>query len=256
MAELRRLLIEPDRLKTNVEKDMHLVLQPHESHYLKRVLRLRRGDAIALVDGIGHLWEATLQDGGALKFSSSFEYPIQERLRPKPLIGLAVVLPKRGFDELLRMSCEIGVDIIQPLSSKRGVIRMEGDSRSLRREGIIREAVEQSERLWAPKLLRIVDFEDWLRHRSKNAVYAIAVSRLANPIDLQVWMLGLKQEVDQIWIAVGPEGGWTKEERFLAKEAGCMEVQFGDSIMRTSTAAVAAIQLMVTWRRNSFPSVH
>ena len=69
--------------------------------------------------------------------------------------------------------------------------------------------------------------------------------------DLQVWISGLEKEIEEIWIAIGPEGGWTAGEQLLAREAGCIEVQLGESIMRTSTAAVSATQLLVSWRRNN-----
>ena len=71
-------------------------------------------------------------------------------------------VPKRGFDEILRMSCEIGVDIIQPIVSDRSVVRIDGNGRISRWEGIIREAVEQSERLWRPELRSILVVKNWL----------------------------------------------------------------------------------------------
>jgi len=250
VAELRRLLIKPFRLKTNIGIDNVLPLSRHEVHYLRRVLRLRGGDAISIVDGDGHLWEATLNVEDSLKLSSSLASPIQEQIRPSPLIGLAVVLPKRGFDELLRMSCEIGVDIIQPLSSERSVVRRDGDDRIKRRESIIREAIEQSERLWEPELRKIIGIRDFLMEKPKNTVFGFATTRLVDSTDCQVWMMGLKEEIDQIWIVIGPEGGWTKDEHLFARKAGCIQVEFGESILRTSTAAVAATHLMVTWRRN------
>ncbi len=250
MAELRRLLIESGRLKADVDVDRFLTLTSKETHYLKRVLRLRKGDLIAIVDGIGHIWNATVQDGNSIELCSSLDCPLDEQPRQNPLIGLAVALPKKGFDELLRMSCEMGVDIIQPLSSERGVVRIEGEGRSLRWKGILREAVEQSERLWCPDLLSICDVQDWLKDRPSKYACAFASPRLSRSIDLQVWMMGPMKDIDQIWVAIGPEGGWTPEEQFLAKELGCIEVQIGESILRTVTAAVAATQLMVAWRKN------
>ena len=251
MAELRRLLIESIRLKESKANKWLLSLERKESHYLKRVLRLRKGDVIAVIDGIGHLWEATVQVDDSIQLSSPFDSPLQEQSRPNPLIGLAVVLPKRGFDELLRMSCEIGVDFIQPLCSDRGIVRMDGEGRSLRWKGIIREAVEQSERLWCPELRRIIDVKDWLGAKHSKVGYAFASTRMLKPIDFQSWMMRLNEGIDQVWIMIGPEGGWTPNEQVLAKESGCIEVQIGDSIMRTSTAAVSASQLMVSWRRNT-----
>jgi len=252
VAELRRLFIDPGRLNKKNCIDRVFPLNGKEAHYLNRVLRLRSGDPIEIVDGLGHLWKAKLIERDLIQLVSSFQSPQKEKLAPKPLIGLAVVLPKRGFDELLRMSCEIGVDIIQPLLSERGVVRIKGEGRSTRWEGIIREAVEQSERLWKPNLRSVMEFNDWLPKRPGRAVYALASTRLSKPQDIQSWTMGLNHEIDEIWIAIGPEGGWTSKEQFSARQVGCIEVQLGDSIMRTSTAAVAATQLLVSWRRNNY----
>ena len=251
MAELRRLLIEPLRLKNNVGLDRVLCLEPQEAHYLKRVLRLRQGNSIGVVDGIGHFWEAVFQGDNSIHFSSFLDCPLETKFRPRPLVGLAVVAPKRGFDELLRMTCEIGVDIIQPLTSDRGVVRIQNQGKVLRWNGILREAVEQSERLWMPEFRTSIDFKDWLSQRPSKAAFAFASTRLQGTIDLQLWMKELRKEIDQIWVVIGPEGGWTQREQLLAQQAEFKEIELGESILRTSTAAISAIQLMVSWRRNS-----
>ena len=64
MAECRRLLIEPDRFLPSNLKTHTLILKDHEEHYLRRVLRLRNGDHVDIVDGIGSLWNAVLLENG------------------------------------------------------------------------------------------------------------------------------------------------------------------------------------------------
>ena len=83
-----------------------------------------------------------------------------------------------------------------------------------------------------------------------KAFVALGSTRLLLSNEVEFFMMGLNQEIDQIWIAIGPEGGWTKDEHLFARKKGCISVQFGESILRTSTAAVVATQLMVDWRRN------
>ena len=80
---------------------------------------------------------------------------------------------------------------------------------------------------------------------------AFASPRLGRSTDFELWMKKSKEEINQIWIAIGPEGGWTLKEQLLAKEFGCHDVQLGENILRTSTAAVVATKLMVDWRKNS-----
>ncbi len=251
MAELRRLLVEPARLKKELGPERLLTLKSNESHYLFRVLRLRCGESIEIVDGVGNLWKADLNSRDSIRLQSSLHFPIAKQPRCRPLLGLAVVVPKKGFDELLRMSCEIGIDFVQPLRSERSVVLTGGEHRNLRWEGVLRESVEQSERLWAPDCRRIIDVKDWLKNRPVNSALAFASPRMLPLNRFHLWTNSFRKQVDELWIAIGPEGGWTEQEKSFAKEVGCSEVFFGDSILRTSTAAVVATQLMVSWRQNS-----
>ncbi|CAI8252660.1 MAG: Uncharacterised protein [Prochlorococcus marinus str. MIT 9313] len=64
-------------------------------------------------------------------------------------------------------------------------------------------------------------------------------------------MEGLTSEINQVTVAIGPEGGWSPLEECAAEAAGWVPVALGDSILRTCTAAVAAAQTMVSSRRIS-----
>ena len=90
MAELRRILVEPSRLMAARGNDPLLSLLREVSHYLSRVLRLRKGDAVSVVDGVGHLWRANLVNQDSIRLVSSIDNPEQEQDRPTPFIGLAV----------------------------------------------------------------------------------------------------------------------------------------------------------------------
>ncbi len=256
MSELRRLLIDSSRLFNSCSDGQHIPLNRNESHYLNRVLRLRKNDSINIVDGCGHLWEASLCRSDLLQLCSKLDNPIKKENRPHTLIGLAVVIPKKGFDDVLRMSCEMGVDIFQPLISDRRVFNNDKEQRFLRWNEILRQAVEQSERLWMPQLLKTVEIESWLKTRSLNPspliATSIATTRNSNSKELQLWLSELPKQLDQLWVIVGPEGGWSEAEKALAIQEGCFPVRFGENILRTSTAAIAASQLMSSWRRINF----
>ena len=248
MAELRRLLIDRHRLEQIMGLEIPLSLNNKEGHYLKRVLRLKSGDLVALVDGYGNLWEAAFQGGNELLLTTPLDSPLQIQPRPKPLICLAVVIPKRGLDDVLRMSTEIGIDIIQPLTSERCCVKEKSIVRVERWRAIVREAVEQSERLWSPQLLETIDFYEFL-----NIVPAfnlgIATTRLAKSKNCDHWLKEKFIDAERIWIAIGPEGGWTSKEEALALNSGCEPIQLGETILRTSTAAIVASQSMALGRR-------
>ena len=249
MAEKRRLFIKLNRLSNELDFNGELELTSDESHYLTRVMRMRSEDLLEVIDGKGHLWNAKIVDKKAIKLTNGFDKPLQFVSRERPLIGIAIVIPKKGFENFLQMSCEIGVDIIQPLISKRSVVKECNNEKIIRYKKIIYEAVEQSERLWSPELMQVLRFPNWIKNMPSKAQIGFAATRIEDLQDCVTWVKETPHEVNQVWVVIGPEGGWNKDEEELAFNAGFVGVSMGETILRTSTAAVSACQLMTSWRR-------
>ena len=249
MAEKRRLFINPNRLSDEIDSNGELILTSNESHYLSRVMRMRSEDLLEVIDGKGHLWNAKIVENKTIKLTNAFDKPFQVVPRERPLIGIAVVIPKKGFENFLQMSCEIGVDIIQPLISKRSVVKECNNEKIIRYQKIIHEAVEQSERLWSPELMQALTFSNWINDLPSEAQIGLATTRIQNLQDCVNWLKETPHKVNQVWVVVGPEGGWNKDEEALAFDSGLSGVSMGETILRTSTAAVSACQLMTSWRR-------
>ncbi len=244
MAELRRLLIEPKRL---AERNTNgcLVLREEERHYLRRVLRLRPGAAVAVVDGRGHLLQGRLQTEGDLLLP--FIAP-QSAQQSTPQIGLAISIVRRGMDDVMRMACELGVDCIQPLRSKRSP--PQADYRPERWQTILREALEQCERLWMPQLLPLISSDQWWDVPGSKEMLAIATTRVEGLNDFTFWLQRNHPRNSCVWIAIGPEGGWDPKEQAQAIAEGWSPISLSDDILRTSTAAVAGLATLSNWRRS------
>tara|TARA_Y100001968_G_scaffold143462_1_gene131092 strand:+ start:76 stop:846 length:771 start_codon:yes stop_codon:yes gene_type:complete len=249
MSEKRRLFINSNRLNGEIDSNGELKLTSDESHYLSRVMRMRSEDLLEVIDGKGHLWNAKIVKKKSIKLTSSFDTPLQVVSREKPLISIAVVIPKKGFDNFLQMSCEIGVDVIQPLISKRSVVKACNKEKITRYRKIINEAVEQSERLWRPQLKQVINFHDWVNDLPSASQIGFATTRIKHLQDCEGWLKDRPININQVWLIIGPEGGWNKDEVELAFESGFDGVSMGRNILRTSTAAVSACQLMASWRR-------
>ena len=237
VAERRRLLLTPDRL----EEGGSVLLNPDEQHYLRRVLRLRCGEQVDVIDGCGRLTAATLVESQMLALHTA-----AQQIEPlsQPQLGLAVALMRRGMDEVIRMACELGIDRIQPLRCQRCV--PQADNRPERWTSIIREAVEQCERLWMPQLHEVNGLSQWIGAEEGLRLVGVARETAAPALDQC-----LRQQRDTIqptWLLIGPEGGWTSAELSLFAEAGVQPVQMGSTILRSSTAAVAGAVELVRWR--------
>ena len=244
VRELRRLLISPQRL---VGADLELPLEAKELHYLRRVLRLREGDRFAIGDGAGHLWTAALAGGTGAVLDQPVDAPLQAEARPVLPLALAVALPKRDGELVLRMACELGFDRLTPLKAERSV---PGAFNSERFSLILREAAEQCERLWSPELEALQPAKTCLG-QAPLGLGLLATTRreglpmLAAVLEQPSFPPGLGQGVV---MAIGPEGGWSPAEEELAISKGWIPVSLGPMILRSSTAAVAAAALLSHWR--------
>ena len=257
--ELRRLLIDPQRLE---RADGELPLEAAEIHYLLRVLRLRPGDQVALVDGAGRLWTAGLarpvqpverrgRAPGDQPLLARLEQPLARPLQwerpPQPSLGIAVAMPRRDGDVLLRMACELGIDRLLPLVAARSVAA-EGLAGE-RAAAILREASEQSERLWRPQLEPTLAAAKLLANPPAGIGLLATTRQEGLPLlDQALNAMPAAAAVGPITVAIGPEGGWTGEEEKLALAAGWQPVSLGATILRVSTAAVAAATLLSRWR--------
>ena len=254
VRELRRLLISPQRL---AGADLELALEAEELHYLRRVLRLREGDHFALADGVGHLWTAALVGGSGAVLDQPVEAPLQAEARPLLPLQLAVALPKRDGELILRMACELGIDRLTPLKADRSVPAAFNSGRcSL----ILQEAVEQCERLWSPELGALQPAEACLgqpplglgllattRHEGLPLL-ATVLEQTSLPPMLDWPPLCASALAQGVVMAIGPEGGWSPAEEELAISKGWIPVSLGATILRSSTAAVAAAALLSHWR--------
>lgn len=244
--ELRRLLIEPGRLARACAADGQLTLQREEQHYLSRVLRLRPGEPVSLIDGCGGQWLAQLGSGSWLEGVRMEGEPAPS---PAPRLCLALALPRQDVEVVWRMATELGIDRLQPLQAER----CQGAGRRLpleRWSAVVREATEQCERLWLPALEECAPAADWLGQAGEGVRLLATTRRPELPLLEQALatQAGEPQGLGQISLAIGPEGGWTAREEQQAEAAGWCAVSLGDSILRTTTAAVAGVSRLATWR--------
>lgn len=243
--ERRRLLISPVRLAQEI------ALTAPEVHYLGRVLRLTPGQGCDVVDGAGHRWTALLERDHRLRLEQPLTQPLERHPPNQPSLALAVALPKQEVELIWRMATELGIDRLQPLQAERGIMRRWPQERW---HAILREATEQCERLWLPELGEPQPASDWLAHPSPG-LNLLASSRRAHLHPMHPYLQqalqakpSLEPSPSEVWVAIGPEGGWSPAEEAIAQDHGWIPVSAGPTILRTATAAVAAVAWMASWR--------
>ena len=209
------------------------------------VLRLNAGDAITLFNGTGNDFDATLQEIG----KRHAECHITAQRQPENESPLAITLVQaissgERMDFTLQKSVELGVRAICPIISERCVVRLSGeraDKRVQRWQDIAIAACEQSGRSIVPTVQPIVSFSDYLRQMPPELHLMMSLRRATTLRDIAPAPQSLR-------LMIGPEGGWTPAEEQAALDAGVQTITLGKRVLRTETAAMAAMAAMqVLW---------
>ncbi len=239
-----RLVIDPEQITQN-----WVTLALTQRHYLQRVLRLRTGDRLLVMDGRGRVWLAQLEQDQVQLLQ-----PLQESSELTVSVNLLVALPKaQGFDELIRPCTELGVQTLQPIFSERTLLKP-SLLKLNRWQRIATEAAEQSERQLVPQVCPPIPLDQALVDL-KNATYPryLCVTRR----DCPSLMASLPSSPpDQIVIATGPEGGWTEKEIKQAIAVGFEPVSLGRRILRAITAPTVAMAQVSAYIEANSPQSH
>ncbi|MBM4206727.1 MAG: 16S rRNA (uracil(1498)-N(3))-methyltransferase [Gammaproteobacteria bacterium] len=212
-------------------------LDTDSGHYVRTVLRLKQGDGIILFNGKGGEYACTLSEVGRnavrVKVNGwsdrSVESPLQINL------GLGISRGDR-MDLSVQKAVELGVNRMTPLLTERCVVQLKGEKQQQRRQHwqkIVQHAAEQCGRTVLPELDEITSLFNWVKQQDGLKIFL-------DPYAEQT--LGeLRPGNSRVTLLSGPEGGFSEQERQLAKSAGFIPVRLGNRILRTETAAIAAL---------------
>lgn len=205
-------------------------------HYLAHVMRLKAGDSFLAFNQLQGEFLAVFQPKnkkeGHLLLQKQTRLPEQ----PRPPVTLYIApIRKEKMELVLQKATEIGVEIIQPILTKHTCHRPLSKERA---DIIIKEAVEQSERLTLPNWLPPISLEELLIKRSTN----IPLFYLSERGETQ----HISLPAPPISFLIGPEGGFSKEEiTLLGQQKNAQAINLGAFILRAETAAIA---MLATYR--------
>lgn len=216
-----------------------LELSGQPALHVTQVLRLRTGAALRVFDGRGQECEATLQTTGRRGITVLAGATIQGPAEPRLDIMLAQGIARHDrMDLILQKAVELGVSTIQPLWMQRSQSHLKGERLEKRLQhwqGVIISACEQCGRNTLPALLPATGFLEWLQAGSDAALKLML--QPGSPHALP----SLQQPDGRILLLVGPEGGLNSDEQDAALAAGFTGLRLGQRILRTETAALAAL---------------
>jgi 16S rRNA (uracil1498-N3)-methyltransferase len=215
------------------------------SHYVLRVLRLRRGDPLILFNGDGSEYQAILSEADrsqAAALIGQADKPHRESAL-RVFLGQGLARGER-MDFVLQKSAELGAVSITPLWTNRCQVQLSGkrlENRLAHWHGIVRSACEQSNRVVLPGLDKPTPLPEWL------AAVQLQEQQLKLVLDPSATRrLRDLPPASSVSILVGPEGGLDEDEIRLSESNGFQRIRMGPRVLRTETAALAALAAVQT----------
>jgi 16S rRNA (uracil1498-N3)-methyltransferase len=233
-------------IPANLFQTSEIALPADVSQQICRVLRLKTGSEILLLDGLGFEYPARLCEVNEAHCTATAQTKQPSLGEPATRLTLLVGITQRDKFELILQKCtEIGITEILPIITSRTLVQKMADveDKYTRWKKIIREAAEQSHRGRIPLL-------------SPTMKYAEAISSNHNPETLKLVLWEDESETAiksvlreyggrEVVLIIGPEGGLSAEEVVAARHYGFQPVSLGKRILRMETAAMIAAGLVI-----------
>lgn len=230
-------------------KDGWIYLNADKIKHIKNVLRMKTGERLILCDkeGKDYLCEISiLNDEVKAKIlsvgNSDSELPVK--------ITLFQGLPKKDKMELIiQKAVELGACSIVPVKMKRCVAKIEDAGKEAKKlarwQSIAASAAEQSQRGIIPKVHPVMDYKEAVKYAEKNLSYNLFPYEQAKGMKDSHKFIKEASQKESVGIFIGPEGGFDDGEAGLAKDSGFNVISLGKRILRTETAGLAVLSILM-----------
>jgi len=214
-------------------------LSQEESKHCVKVLRLKTGDKVQLINGNGKLFVCEITDDNPKRCSVEVIDVFEKRRRKnfKLYIALAPTKNINRFENFLEKATEIGIDGIIPIVSRyseRKTIKPE------RLEKVIISATKQSKAFFKPVFRELLTFEDVINSNFEGKKYIAH----CYDSDAKKHIKEIYEKGKDVMILIGPEGDFSEEEVQQAVKKGFTEISLSNARLRTETAGIVACQII------------
>ena len=207
-----------------------IYLSEDESKHACRVLRLKMNDEVSLLDGVGGVYSARIEEDNPKKCRLQI-ISVTKEIKPKHEVHIAIA-PTKNMDRIewfVEKATEIGMTELTLLicdHSERKIVKTE------RLEKILISAMKQSKRTFIPKLNAVITFSEFMKQHTQGA--------LAHCEEGEKKSLQTVCQASNYPILIGPEGDFSSKEIAAAKTNGFDFVVLGNTRLRTETAGLYA----------------
>lgn len=219
-----------------------IALPPDAAHHAVRVLRLAENDPVTVFDGSGGEYLAVIvRTGRGEVVVRTTAFVDTERESPLAVALVQGVSSGERMDYTIRKAVELGIAHIVPVFTERSVVKLTGDRadrRTAHWRALVVAACEQCGRNRVPVVEPPLPFERWLGDLPAPDTGAVRLT--LSPTGARR-LAELPRPAGPMMLLAGPEGGLTADEAALAQLRGFDAVRLGPRVLRTETAAVAAL---------------
>lgn len=240
---MHHFFVTPGQVREN-----NIYIQGSDVNHIKNVLRMKIGEKLQISDGNNKKYICSVEAFGEEEVRVSVLEELEADTELPSRIYLFQGLPKNDKMELIvQKAVELGAYEIIPVAVKRAVVKLDAKKAAKKVErwnGIAESGAKQSGRAVIPKVTGVMDYKEAL-------AYAKKLDIIMMPYELAEGMADTKAFIERIepgqsvGIFIGPEGGFDWEEVELAVSAGAKIVTLGKRILRTETAGLAVLSILM-----------
>lgn len=242
---MQRFFVEPYQ----VEEEKHLIhITGTDVNHIKNVLRMKTGEEVWISDGGEKEYRCQIENMDAEEVLLHIIYAQEPDYELPNRIYLFQGLPKADKMELIiQKAVELGAFAVVPVETKRCVVKLDAkksQKKVVRWQQIAESAAKQSKRMLIPQVHEVMSYKQALEFAAQMDVCLI-------PYELAKGMKETREVLSQIrpgqsiGIFIGPEGGFEEKEVEMAMQAGAHAITLGRRILRTETAGLAILSVLM-----------
>ena len=241
---MHHFFVEPSKIQGN-----HIFIDGPDVNHIRNVLRMNPGEEVNVTDGTGEkVYRCAIASIGEDKVELNIMWAQEKGMELPSKIYLFQGLPKSDKMELIiQKAVELGVYEIIPMATARAVVKLDqkkAAAKVKRWQAISESAAKQSKRLLIPEVKEPVKFSEALKLASDLDVRLIPYE-LAEGMDGTRRIIQSVKPGQSVAVFIGPEGGFEEAEVELAKEAGFQAITLGRRILRTETAGMTVLSILM-----------
>lgn len=228
--------------------DTGVTLPRTEAHHAAKVLRLKKGDLVIVVDGLGSAYRGSISRLGRSGIVDVTFHSVTRNFgEPNVVLTLASGLSTgHKFDMIVEKGTELGVKRFVPIITEKSRVKIDDPGRArtkvARYEKVALASMKQCRRSYRPEISAPISFKDYLRELDSGSVNLIFHP---SPPAGNIEDFPLDPGVKRVVIMVGPESGFSADEVAMAVDRGASPVSLGRRVLRTETAGPVACAIVM-----------